>query len=54
VLVLVLDELESLVFVSDDFAGLSDFVVVSEALFAESDVLLPSVSGFLAPLFPLP
>jgi hypothetical protein len=56
VLALVLvDELESLVFVSEDFAGvpLSDFVVDSDAPFPESVVLLPSDSPFLAP-FPPP
>ena len=53
VLVLVVDELESLVLVSDDLVALSDFVVESDALFPESAVLLPSDSPFLAP-FPPP
>ena len=59
---MVLDELEleSLLFVSEDFVGLSDFVelsdfvVESDVLLEESDVLVPSESGFLAPLLPLP
>jgi hypothetical protein len=48
-------EPESLLFVSEAFVELSDFVFESEdALFEESDVLLPSESGFFAPLLPLP
>jgi hypothetical protein len=48
-------EPESLLFVSDGFEELSDFVFESEdALFEESDVILPSESGFFAPLLPLP
>jgi hypothetical protein len=52
--VVVLDELESLVFVSDDFVALSDFVVVSDPPFPESPVLLPSDSAFFAPFPPFP